>query len=106
MKKFLSGLLITATMIGCSMTASAVSNTSYYDGAKVSVGRDASSSWHQVSGVSYPSASGRLRYVYNGKTLSKTTSGTSYSNYWYGSMSVNGTASSATTTYKGYTLSV
>lgn len=106
MKKFISGLLITATMLGCSISASAVSNTNYYDGAKVSVGRDTSSSWHQVSGVSYPSASGKLWYVYNGKRQSKTTLGTSYSSYWYGSISVNGTASSSTTTYKGYTLSV
>lgn len=105
-KRFTTTALILTTIIGASASANAATNTSYYDGAKVSVGRGSNNSWHQVSGVSYPSAKGSLRYVYNGKIQYKYTSGTSYSSYWYASISSNGSASSATTTYKSYTLSV
>ena len=94
LKQLASTALILTAIVGASVSANAATNTSYYDGAKVSVRRGSNNSWHQVSGVSYPSA----QYKY--------TSGTSYSSYWYGSTSSNGSARSATTTYKSYTLSV
>lgn len=106
LKRLASTALILTAIVGASVSANAATNTSYYDGAKVSVGRGSNNSWHQVSGVSYPSGKGKLTYVYNGKIQYKYTSGTSYSSYWYGSTSSNGSARAATTTYKSYTLSV
>lgn len=104
MKKLVSTALVLMTILIFPVTASAGQSSSYYNGAKVTANCGTSSSWHQVSGKTYPSATGRLYYTYNGVTKSKSTLGTSYSGYWYGSIYVNGTAYKATTTYSGYTV--
>lgn len=105
-KRSIALLLALTMVLAIPMSVSAGTSSSYYNGKKVTANCGAKSSWHQVTGGSYPKATGRFTYVKSAQTTSQSTSGTSYSTYWYGSISPAGVTNpvNAKTTYSGFTV--
>ena len=100
-------LLLALTMIlAVPMSVSAGTNSGYYNGRKVTANCGTNSSWHQVTGGSYPTAVGRLYFHKNGQNRNEPTYGASYSTYWYGPVGPIQVSSTrhATTTYSGFTV--
>ena len=105
-KKWIALFLAISMLLALPVSVSAGTSCSYYNGKKVTASCGSKSSWHQVTGGSYPTASGTFTYAYNGRTYSISASGTSYSTYWYGSAHPSSITNGvkATTTYSGYTV--
>ncbi|UWP58664.1 hypothetical protein [Ruminococcus gauvreauii] len=103
-KRSIALLLALTMVLAIPMSVSAGTSSSYYNGKKVTANCGTKSSWHQFSGGSYPKGTGRFNFVYNKASDYRTTVGTSYSTYWYGSISPGAINSptNAKTTYSGY----
>ncbi|MCH1982529.1 hypothetical protein MCG98_08115 [Ruminococcus sp. OA3] len=105
-KRCIAFLLVLTMVLAVPVSVSAGTSSSYYNGKKVTANCGTKSSWHQVTGGSYPKATGRFRYVYSAQTKTQSTNGTAYSSYWYGSISPGAVTNpvNATTTYSGFTV--
>lgn len=104
MKKVMVLIFMSMFFMILPVKAFAETNSNYYSGVKVTANCSSTSSWHQVTGTSYPSAKGKLYYVSNGVDKTKSTNGTSYSSYWYGSISGVSRTRYSKTTWSGHTV--
>ena len=105
---------IMAAMLAAGMLCAAVPTSVYAGSASTNVGNyrlnvecRSNGSTHTINaltGASYPSGSGQVRYSINGQTYTKAVNGSSYQSYWTGTFSTAGSMIYAKTSGYGSTV--